>query len=617
MGTNDATVLGEPPRAAASERAPRDRPKLAPNVRLVGEFQGSGFAERQWLIERQGQFVQVSDLLYRLAEQLDGRRTVDEIADALTTVTDWAVTPEDVRHLIDAKLIPMRLVAADGAVPTAVVDSREATRSPLAVNLRTKTIGPRVLDPVTAALQYLFAPAITVAVLAATVLAEVWLYRSGALFDAFVDALYTPGFLLIAFGLVLLGAGVHELGHASALRYGGGRARAIGAGFYLVFPVFYTDVTDSYRLGRWGRVRTGLGGVYFHLIFILALVGAALALDQRFLLVAVVLINLEIVRQFIPFVRLDGYWVLTDLTGIPDFFSQMEPFVRSLLPERAKGVRLPPLKPWAKAVFLTYICLLIPALGFLLFLLAKSAPRIASVLWDALVTHTNILAAAWSEGDALTAATSLVQIAILGISGLGTAYILFGLVWKLLRAPVRQPTPARRALALVGAAAIAAVLVLLWGPHLPFAGTRTPLGVQTFEVPDRQHVKAPVVYPQLPPVGGNHAATWQNCGFYATPIRNEHAVHSLEHGAVWVTYRPDLASRQIEALRELAQGRPYLLVSPLANLPTEVVASAWGHQLRLGSAYDERLRGFINRFEAGDTAPEPGGPCTGGTDTPR
>jgi putative peptide zinc metalloprotease protein len=611
------TAVVEPLKGTLSPSPSADRPKLAPSVRLIGEFKGSGFAERQWLIEREGQFIQVTDLLYRLAERLDGTRTLDEVAEALTIATDWAVTAQDVQHLIEAKLIPMRLVAADGTVATAAPDSRDAKPSPLAVNLRTKTVGPRVLDPLTGLLRHLFAPLIIVAVLAATAIAEVWLYRSGALFGAFVDALYTPGFLLIAIGLVLLGAGFHELGHASALRYGGGRPRAIGAGFYLFFPVFYTDVTDSYRLGRWGRVRTGLGGVYFHLIFILGLVGAALVFDQRFLLVAVVLINLEIVRQFIPFVRLDGYWVLTDLTGIPDFFSQMEPFVRSLLPARAQGVRLPRLRPWAKAVFVTYICLLLPALGFLLFLLAKNAPRIANVLWDAVLTQTNLLSAAWSAGDALTAATSLVQIVILGISGIGTAYILLGLVWKALRAPARQPTPARRAFAILGAAAIVGVLTLLWGPNLPFASTRTPLGVQTFKGLDRRHVEGTVVYRQTPPVGGNHAAVWQNCGFYPRPIANEHGVHSLEHGAVWVTYRPDLASRQIDVLRDLAHQQRYVLVSAYPKLPSEVVVSAWGRQLRLGSAYDERLQSFIRRFKLNDETPERGGLCTGGTGIPR
>jgi putative peptide zinc metalloprotease protein len=319
-----------------------------------------------------------------------------------------------------------------------------------------------VIDPLTGVLRHLFAPPIVLLVLAATAIAEVWLYRSGVLFGAFVDALYTPGFLLIAIALVLVGAAFHELGHASALRYGGGRARAIGAGFYLVFPVFYTDVTDSYRLGRWARVRTGLGGIYFHLLFVLVLIGAALALDQRFLLVAVLLINLEIIRQFIPFVRLDGYWVLTDLTGIPDFFSQMEPFVRSLLPARLPGVRLPKLKPWARAVFAAYVGLLLPGIAFLLFLLVERAPQIAAVVWRALAAQAGLLSSAWSHADALSATTALIQIAILGITTLGTAYVFGGLAWKLLRAPWRRRTLGGRAAALVAVTAVVMLIAAQW-----------------------------------------------------------------------------------------------------------------------------------------------------------
>ncbi|MBA3445542.1 MAG: hypothetical protein H0T58_11920, partial [Gemmatimonadales bacterium] len=86
----------------------------------------------------------------------------------------------------------------------------------------------------------------------------------------------------------------HEFGHASALRYGGGRVRGMGAGFYLIYPAFFTDVTDSYRLGRWARVRTDLGGFYFHLTFALGLIGLYWVTGQEFLLVVVLLINLDI-----------------------------------------------------------------------------------------------------------------------------------------------------------------------------------------------------------------------------------------------------------------------------------------------------------------------------------
>jgi putative peptide zinc metalloprotease protein len=107
-------------------------------------------------------------------------------------------------------------------------------------------------------------------------------------------------------------------------------------GLYLVFPAFFTDVTDGYRLTRAARVRTDLGGVYFHLLFASALIAGTAVTGNQLLLFAALLINIEIGRQFIPFVRLDGYWLLTDLTGVPDFLSQMGPFLRSILPGRQK-----------------------------------------------------------------------------------------------------------------------------------------------------------------------------------------------------------------------------------------------------------------------------------------
>ena len=140
--------------------------------------------------------------------------------------------------------------------------------------------------------------------------------------------------------------------------------------------------------------------------------------------------------------------------------------------------------------------------------------------------------------------------------------------------------------------------------------------VQTFTGLTNLHVSGPVQYAQTPPVGGDHAPVWQNCGFYREPVANENAVHSLEHGAVWVTYSPDLPASQVDILRDVAADQSQVLVSPYAGLPTPVVASAWGKQLRLPSAGDRRLREFVNRYRGSSGAPEPGGPCTGGLGSP-
>src|SRR5439155_12705326 len=126
------------------------------------------------------------------------------------------------------------------------------------------------------------------------------------------DVLADPTLFLIVVTALIAAAVFHEFGHASALRYGGGRAREMGMGLYIVFPTFYTNVTDGYRLGRRERLRTDLGGCYFHLLAALVVMGLYAATRQEFLLLVVVLIDVEVLRQFLPFVRLDGYWVLTD-----------------------------------------------------------------------------------------------------------------------------------------------------------------------------------------------------------------------------------------------------------------------------------------------------------------
>lgn len=141
--------------------------------------------------------------------------------------------------------------------------------------------------------------------------------------------------------------------------------------------------------------------------------------------------------------------------------------------------------------------------------------------------------------------------------------------------------------------------------------------VQSFDDLPATHVEGEVEYDQTPPAGGPHANAWQNCGFYAAQINNENGVHSMEHGAVWITYRPDLPADQIEQLRELAEGTTYILVSQYPNLPAPVVASAWGKQLQVQTATDPGLDAFVRTYRQGPQTLEPGAPCTGGISTTR
>jgi hypothetical protein len=148
----------------------------------------------------------------------------------------------------------------------------------------------------------------------------------------------------------------------------------------------------------------------------------------------------------------------------------------------------------------------------------------------------------------------------------------------------------------------------------PVVAEATPIpGVELFEIESGQHTTDPVDYPQDPPAGGPHNPSWQKCAVYDAPLVAEHAVHSLEHGAVWITYAPDLPDANVEVLADLAAGNPYLLVSPYPDLEEPVVASAWGAQLRLEGVDDPRLQVFIDRY-AGN-GPERGASCASGVET--
>lgn len=143
-------------------------------------------------------------------------------------------------------------------------------------------------------------------------------------------------------------------------------------------------------------------------------------------------------------------------------------------------------------------------------------------------------------------------------------------------------------------------------------------GVQTIgDLESGQHVATAVTYDQVPPAGGAHDPAWQNCGVYTSPVRNENAVHSLEHGAVWITYRPDLPADQVEKLRDLVNQRPgFRMLSPYPGLESPVAASAWGKLLRVDSADDDRLGEFADAFTQGPQTPEPGATCAGGVGAP-
>ena len=138
------------------------------------------------------------------------------------------------------------------------------------------------------------------------------------------------------------------------------------------------------------------------------------------------------------------------------------------------------------------------------------------------------------------------------------------------------------------------------------------------EDPSHDHVDGPIEYDRIPPLGGEHNARWLACDVYDEEVPVEFAVHSLEHGAVWLAHDPDLAADEVKALAELAEtNEEYVLVSPQSGLDSRIVAVTWGAGLEASSAGDPRLADFVEAYAGGGQGGEKGAPCRGGGLTPR
>ena len=143
-----------------------------------------------------------------------------------------------------------------------------------------------------------------------------------------------------------------------------------------------------------------------------------------------------------------------------------------------------------------------------------------------------------------------------------------------------------------------------------------PNGIEVYPATTNHTVEGPIDYERHPPTNGDHDPLWQNCGFYEEPIEDRHAVHSLDHGVVWITYRPDLPEWQIKSLRPYSKEN-YVIVSPYPGQDAPVIATSWRVQLELNGADDPRLRRFVNQFRISELAPLSGNRCTLGVGNPK
>ena len=447
-------------------------PQLIPGVELVGEYQGSGLAEATYLVLKPGgQSIQVSRLLYLVLDGIDGIRTVSEIAERTSAAFGRTVSADNVGYLVASKLAPLGLVPGGGAHATPADEDQPV----LALKLRHTMIREAGVQRLAGVFKPLFHPAIVAVVLTCLVGSDAWLVRGGRLTFAFQYVLLHPLLLLTVLGLALASMLFHECGHAAACRYGGARPGVIGVGFYVVWPAFFTNVTDAYRLGRVGRIRTDLGGVYFNAVFVLPLVAAYLATGYLPLLAAVFLIHMEIVQQLMPSLRLDGYFILADLIGVPDLFRRIGPVLRSLIPGQPVDPRIRDLKRAARVTLTTWILIVVPLLLVELTLILLNAPTMVRTSAQSLGDQVHVLVAEFARGDIPAGLVDVISAAMLVMPIAGLTYILLLTGKRAVRAVIaanrRRPVLWLPSVATV--LLVAAGLAAQWG-LLPTSGRAAP-----------------------------------------------------------------------------------------------------------------------------------------------
>jgi putative peptide zinc metalloprotease protein len=467
---------GELP-AAADTSAAVELPRLADGVELLGEYQDSGYSQPPSLVRRADcQVIQMSALLYQVTCRIDGTHGPVAIAQQVSADLGRLLNADQVRYLITTKLMPLGVVAG-ADVPAGLPEPGLPTANPLlALRARGTLLTERASNAVGTLLRPLFRWPVIVAVVASVLAVDYWLFAVHGLGGGIRQVLHNPVDFLVVIGLSLASAAFHECGHAAGCRYGGARPGVIGVGIYLVWPSFFTNVTDSYRLSRAGRLRTDLGGLYFNLIFMLALAAVYSATSSEILLLVIAVTHLEMLEQLLPFVRFDGYFILSDLVGVPDLFARIVPILRSAADWAADWAanrptrrgrpdpRVAGLRRHARIVVTGWVMCVLPLLvaGFGYMLLRL--PAIDRSLWRAASVQAHLMTAAAGGHRYATAAVAAVGAALLGVSLAGSAYVITGLVRRGVSAGLHWSAgrPARRLRATAALLAVAIALAAFW-----------------------------------------------------------------------------------------------------------------------------------------------------------
>jgi hypothetical protein len=325
--TDSSQAVQPVPGAAEDDRADRMPSRLLPGVRL-GELDSGASQQAYLLTLPDGRNFQVAGALYHLASLLDGQRSTSTIAAELSERIGRRVTAEEVETIVDRKLAPLGILMPDGLpMPGFEMGGAVAFEPPpsvapdaaLGIMGRLPLVPARFFEPLANAVKHLYSPWLAVPILAAIAAAHVYAYTELAPALVHFSPLTMPPVALL---LVLLAIQLvipwHELGHAAAARHFGARHGPMGIGFMGMGIVAFVDVGDVWRLQRRQRLVVDLGGVYFQSMSIVVCALWAWATANPTVLWVVLAMDFAMLMNLNPLFKLDGYWAVSDATGIPN-----------------------------------------------------------------------------------------------------------------------------------------------------------------------------------------------------------------------------------------------------------------------------------------------------------
>lgn len=438
----------ELPRLGAGPSEPLGR---AEGIELLGCVHGCGYRNHVSLVRRaDGQIVQLGSLLYELLECVDGQRDNQQLAGALSERIGRRVEDRHVQRLAQ-KLGQQGLLAG-------TEQHAPPRRNPLlALRWKVLVTSPKLTRRLTAPLAFLFRPWIMWPVVAAFGAVFWFVLIQKGVASATAQAFHQPLLLLLVFVLAVASAGVHELGHAAACRYGGATPGGMGMGIYLVWPAFYTDVTETYKLPKRSRLRVDLAGLYFNALIADLTMAVWLVVRTDALLLLIALQILQMVKQLSPVIRADGYHILSDATGVPDLFSHIGPTIRRLLPKHRNEPSA--LTGRARAIVTVWVLIVVPVLLSMMVGAVLVLPRVATSAWDSGRAIALSMPNQVHEGQVISLLASAVQLLALILPLVGSLLV----TQKVLRMGVKYGRSWSRGSFVRGAVATLVGLLMMSG----------------------------------------------------------------------------------------------------------------------------------------------------------